>query len=120
MTALRIDMKAFKEVCKAIRDEVKLGFNADDESILAFYRWFVQDAEGKFVVAKQPAAISAEDELRNILTIAARNRQQFGATKAQIEMLISLAAKNGYRGFEGTNVLTKSEASGIITFMKGA
>lgn len=117
MTALRIDMKAFKEVCQSIRAEVKDGFKAENESIFAFYRWFVQDAEDKFIGVEP---VDASDVLRDQLTVAAARRQQFGATQSQIDFIVFLAEKSGNFNVLGSaGTLTKTEASRIIENMKG-
>ena len=111
-----LNMAAFAEVTKSIRNEVP-GWNPEAESIYAFYRWFVKDAAaaGKLT----PKASNAADELRGDLRVAARAAQQFGATEAQINYIVSLATAKGDFNVLSSGRLTKAEASRIIDSMKG-
>lgn len=113
MTALRINTAEFKHICKGIRAEIGM-FDANEESIYSFYRWFVKDAEAKIFSA--PA--DPVEELRTSLKIASRAAMQYGATDAQINFIVSLAVKNNDFNILAGGKLTKREASRIIDEMK--
>jgi hypothetical protein len=111
MTKIEALRKVFSEVRASTAT-----WNRADESIYSFYRWFVRDAKaaGKLVsVAADPA-----DELRSELRVAARTAQQFGATEAQINYIVSLATKTGNFNVLSGGRLTKADASHIINAMK--
>jgi|GEM_PF-4841708 len=107
--------EALKAVFGDVRESLA-SWNGDDESIYSFYRWFVQDAAaaGKLNVK---VASPAED-LRGALSSASRAAQQFGATKAQIDFIVSLAIKNNDFNVLSGGRLTKTDASHIIDAMK--
>lgn len=115
MTALRIDTAKFKHICQMIRGDISC-FNADDESIYSFYRWFMNDQRHKFArkVATNPA-----DDLRSQLRVAAQAAQQFGASNAQIDFIVALAIKNNDFNVLSGGRLSNAEASRIIDQMKG-
>lgn len=114
MTALRLNTAEFKRVCKSVRDEIGM-FDANEESIYAFYRFFVKDAGDKIFAA--PA--NPVNDLRTALKIASRAAMQYGATEAQINFIVSLATgKNDFNVIGNAGKLTRQEASRIIEEMK--
>lgn len=64
------------------------------------------------------AAGSPADDLRAQLAVAARSAQQFGATDAQINFIVSLATKADRFDVLSGGRLTKADASRIIDSMK--
>ncbi len=114
MTALRINTVEFKQVCKLIRDDISF-FDASEESIYSFYRWYVKDFEGRILSAPADPA----DDLRAALRVASRAAMEHGASQAQIDLIVSLARKSGNFNVLGSQGrLTKKEAGLIIDAMK--
>ena len=114
MTSLRINTTEFKYVCENIRNDLSM-FDANEESIYSFYRWFVKDAEGRIMSAPANPA----DDLRAALKVASRAAMEYGATQAQINFIVSLAIKNNdFNVLGSAGRLTKGEASRIIDEMK--
>lgn len=117
MTDLRINATNFKAVCKRVRSYVEDDFNADDESIYSFYRWYMRSARKEFVGSK-PAPTKSE-MLRTSLVSASIAAGQYGASDTQINYIIALAEKIGDFNVLSGGRLTKREASIIINSMKG-
>lgn len=115
MTDLRINLIEYKSLCKSIRDDIKF-FNADEESIYSYYRWFVRDHGDKLI---NKSTANPADDLRAELNIAARAMQEHGATKAQIDYIVALAVKkNDFNVLGSAGRLSRAEASRIIDTMK--
>lgn len=128
MTTLRIDTAKFKEACEEARYRYD-GLTEEDharnkrmgKTIRDHYRFYLDVAEISVASTDSlyiPSRITTADELRSELRVAAQAAQEFGATQAQIDFIVSLAVKaNDFNVFSGGR-LSKVEASRIIDNMK--
>lgn len=122
MTELRINMKAFKEACEYVREQMKvpdeLTQRVLSRGIRRFYEAAISD-DWRAPEVEEEQVIDPVESLRAALNVAAMAAQQYGATQAQINYIVSLAvAQNDFNILSGGR-LTKSEASRIIDAMKG-
>jgi len=117
MTSLRINLKTFKSLCAELRDAWEDDLAAAD---FAGKRDLYRDEIGSqrhLFVTEPPAPLTFES-IRSDLSARATAAGQYGATKAQVDLLAKLALKAGDRHVMSSGTLTKKTASLLIDSYK--
>lgn len=121
MTALRIDMKKFKEACEDVRYSMgsrdDLTVNLLAKGVRRFYEVMLDDG-WRAAEAEEVVEIDPIEDLRSTLNVAARVAGPVGASQSQIDFIVFLAEKNDDYNVISNGRLTSAEASRIIASMK--